>query len=455
MNKTRRNTLYLLSLATALVITGAVFFLRVPYTSITFSESQETFPNPGRGFYVQKDSATVDQLDELTDQGITLVLLAFDLKGYVDREISDEKLDELDHAFATLQQAGFKVIFRAAYGFDASAEYGDPKSLDRIIQHIAQIKPILNRYRSSLLGVQAGFLGPWGEWHHSNLGEDDGVPTAAVTNAILEALCEAVPEEVSIAVRRPRFIRWIDPQRVDVSRIAFHDDGLLASETDLGTYDDPEYTPEEELTYMANREVPVANGGEMPAVSAFTDPSLAFPAFERLQLTYLNRNYNRAVLEDWASRSYQGTNFLTLIQQKLGYRWFIRDVRLPVKFRQDQKITLTVTLMNTGFAAIAFPSSAELVLTFSDGSRHVVPIPNINLQELRPQSTLSLSVSLILPYSDAFTVGIRFQQTRLNPSEKTDLSIRLANQTLESYNGLTEFARYTFKEDRFQLEASK
>lgn len=442
-------------LATVVVITGAVVFVVVPYTTLSYTPSNTVFSNPGRGFYVQKDSAHVDRLDELTKQGITLVLLAYDLKEYVDRDISDEKLNELDQAFATLKTAGFKVIFRAAYGFDSSAEYGDPNSMDRILRHIAQIKPILTRYRNTLLSVQAGFLGPWGEWHHSNLGDDEGIPTATVANALVEALCDAVPEEVSIAVRRPRFIRWLDPQRIDLNRIAFHNDGLLASDSDLGTYDDPDYTREEELSFMENRAFPVANGGEMPSVSSFTEPSTTYSTFEHLQLTYLNRNYNKAVLADWATQSYHEVNFLTLIQQKLGYRWFIRDARLPRHFRVNQKITLTVRLMNTGFAAIAFPVHAELVLTFADGTQHVYPVPDPNLQVLRPQSTINLSTSLTLPSStDAFRVGIRFKQGTSNSAETTDIAIQLANETLLIRDGITEFARYTFNQNRYELENS-
>lgn len=442
-------------LATVVVITGAVVLVQVPYTTRTYVPSDEVFPNPGRGFYVQKDSADLDELNELSDQGITLVLLAYDLKDFVDQDISDEKLGELDQAFAQLERAGFKVIFRAAYGFDSSAEFGDPSSLERIFGHIDQIKPIWIKYRNTLLSVQAGFLGPWGEWHHSNLGDDEGIPTSQVANALIEALSDAVPEEVSIAVRRPRFMRWLDPQRIDLNRIAFHNDGLLASESDLGTYDDPDYSRDDELDFMAERSVPVANGGEMPWVSAFTEPSIAISTFEYLQVTYLNRNYNKDVLTDWASQSYQGSSFLTLIEQKLGYRWSIRDARLPRHFQNHQKITFSVTLMNTGFAAISFPASAEWVLSFPDGTQHIIAIPNVNLQELRPQSNLKLSSSLSLPSSpEYFTVGIRFKQGTSNPDERSALTLHLANQALDEHDGITVFARYTLKNNRYELEKS-
>jgi hypothetical protein len=312
------------------------------------------------------------------------------------------------------------------------------------------------RYRESLLNVQAGFLGPWGDWHHSHLGEDEGVPTASVTNALLAALCEAVPEEVSIAVRRPRFIRQVDPNRVDLNRLAFHNDGLLASDSDLGTYDDPNFTRVEELAFMANRHLPVANGGEMPMLSSLTEPSIALSTFEQLQLTYLNRNYNQAVLDDWGTQVHQNVNFLTLIEQRLGYRWSIREVRLARRFRINQKVTISVTLMNSGFAAIAFPVSAELVVTLPDGTQAVYPVPAINLQSLRPQSTLILTTSFSVPSSpEAFRVGIRFKHDGVLQSQTSNLTIRLANQTLDNLNGLTDFARYTLNNDRYELENPK
>jgi len=443
VNRLKAFIIIFLLLATALVITGTVAFYHVPYTTLNYEESNEIIANPSRGFYVQFDTAHLDKIGELEDQGITLVLLAYDLKDYVDQDLSQAKLDELSRAFDTLKAHGLKAIFRAAYGFSRAYEYQDPNSLSIIKQHLSQMKPILSEYKEVLFTVQAGFLGPWGEWHHSNLGLDEGVPTREIINELLVALCDAVPQPITIAVRRPSFIRLIDPERVELSRIGYHDDGLLSSETDLGTYDQPDYSREAELIYIHDRQFPVPNGGEMPNMSAYTEAEVAFKEFTQLKLTYLNKEYNTDVIDYWDTLSYQGTSFLDLIEKKLGYRWFIQSSTLPKYFKSSQTVTISLELSNIGFSAVALPYRAELIISDSSGIRQVIPFEGINLQTLKPEGSLSLSVSInVSELKKGFKLGIRILESETTQITDDRLLIRLANDNLIVKDGITYFAAY-------------
>ncbi len=448
MNKRALTITLTLLLATIVGITGIVVFLHVPTTTQTYTPSDDLFPNPGRGFYVQFDTADLDRIDELADSRITLVLLAYDLADFTDQPIAQAKLNELTQAFSVVRDHGLMVIFRAAYGFSSAAEYRDPSSLDVIRSHIAQIAPILRANADLLLSVQAGFLGPWGEWHHSNLGFDDGVPEAAVINDLVEALAEAIPESVSIAVRRPRFIRAIDPQRIDVARLAFHNDGLLASESDLGTYDAEGMSREDELAYMDQRLQWGANGGEMPRLSAYTTPSAAYREFQRLHLTYLNRKYNTEVLDDWANQTLFNENFLSLIEKHLGYRWSMTQTQLPTRFYAWQSVKVSVTLTNTGFASNAFPVQAELVLSDEDHIVAILPFENDNLVDLQPGSSMTLTQTLNLKDSPStLHVGFRVVMRNL-PAPSDAYRIRLAND-LTATDGIIPLATYRISEELF------
>lgn len=437
-----------LILATIVGITGIVVFFHVPITTQTYTPTQDQFANPGRGFYVQFDSADLDGIEELADSRITLVLLAYDLADYTDQPIAQAKLDELSRAFSQLRNHGLMVIFRAAYGFSSSAEYRDPTSLTVIQSHIAQLEPILRDNADLLLSVQAGFLGPWGEWHHSNLGFDDGVPEATIINDLLETLANAVPESVSIAVRRPRFIRAVDPQRIDITRLAFHNDGLLASESDLGTYDAIGMTRDDELNFMDQRPQFGANGGEMPRLSAYTVPSTAYSEFQRLHVTYLNRRYNTTVLDDWANQTLFGEQFLSLIEKHLGYRWHIAQTKLPSRFYAHQRIPVSITLTNTGFSAITFPVQAELVLSDDDHVVAIIPFEQVNLMDLQPGSSMTLTQSFTLKESTStLHVGFRVVM-RESPSTSEAYRIQLAND-LVAINGITQLITYRITDDLF------
>ncbi len=455
MNKRKSLIIIFIILATALGITGTVVFFRVPYTTLTYTESDEIITNPSRGFYVQFDSGHLQKLYELDGSGITLVLLAYDIQDFTDRDLSQAKLDELSLAFDAIRAHGLKVIFRAAYGFSRNAEYSDPSSLNIIKTHISQISPILIENKDLLLTVQAGFLGPWGEWHHSNLGDDQGTPTQAIINELLAALCEAVPQTVSIAVRRPRFIRLIDTSIVDISRIAFHNDALLSTDTDMGSYDQAEYTRNDELTYIHERPYPVANGGEMPMLSMYTEPSVAFEELSLLKLTYLNHEYNKEVIAYWETVNTENKPFIDLIQKKLGYRYFIEKSIIPKSFRTDQSVKIKVTLKNSGFSAVTIPYRIELIVHDESGVRKIIPFEGINLQTLNSEQTLTMTVLMNLSeLSHKFTLGLRIVERDMTQIMDERTLIRLANEGLTMKDGITFFASYDWDGKKYTLSSS-
>jgi len=443
VNNQKRSIIIFIILATALVITGTVVFFRIPYTTVLYQESDKIIINPARGFYVQFDTAHLDKIDELSSSGITLVLLTYDLKEFVESPLSQGKLDELTNAFEIVKANGLKVIFRAAYGFSGASEYSDPKTIDTIKMHLNQISPILKENKELLLSVQAGFLGPWGEWHHSNLGDTEGTPTAQIVNELLVALMDAVPKPITIAVRRPSFIRLINSTQIDLSRIAFHNDALLSSDTDMGTYALDVSSRESELKYIYERPYSVANGGEMPNLSTYTNPEIALNELTQLKLTYLNYKYNKDVIDYWGTTLYENKPFLDLIQKKLGYRWSIQTATLPKLFNTTQKVKVKLTLINTGFSAVALPYRAELIISDENGIRKVIPFTGVNLQDLKPGKTLSISGALNLnDIQGQFSLGLRIVEAdMLNITDQRTL-VQLANEGLSIRDGINYFASY-------------
>ena len=137
---------------------------------ISFSEDNSVFTNPERGWLRMYMTDDIWGLDKLKSQGISMILLEANLKDFLTTPISDAKLSEIRSAFSKARQNGLEVIFRAAYDFDGVTAC-EPKSLDIITGHIAQLKSIFYDYEDVLYCVQAGFLGPWGEWHSSYYGD--------------------------------------------------------------------------------------------------------------------------------------------------------------------------------------------------------------------------------------------------------------------------------------------
>ena len=112
-------------------------------TERTFQENAEIVPNPERGYYAQRRSDRMERLEPLRAQGISLLLVTFDLREFRERDLMADKLAELRAALGVARAQGFKVIFRAAYGFTGRDYRVDPHDLDLITRHIRQIGAVL------------------------------------------------------------------------------------------------------------------------------------------------------------------------------------------------------------------------------------------------------------------------------------------------------------------------
>src|SRR5262249_3398903 len=152
---------------------------------VCYRDSDRAMTNPERGFYAPRMSHCLGLLDNLRGRGITLLLLEVDLGAFKGRDITPEKLDEVRAAFAAARRHELKLVVRAAYGFTGRADRADPKDLGRILGPIRQLGAVFRGERDVLYAVQAGFLGPWGEWHGSNWGDP---PSLAARRAVVSGL---------------------------------------------------------------------------------------------------------------------------------------------------------------------------------------------------------------------------------------------------------------------------
>jgi hypothetical protein len=338
-----------------------------------FHESAENFPNPERGFYAQRRSDRMERLDTLRAQGIALLLVTLDLREFRDRDLTAAKLEELGQAMSLARQHGFKVIFRAAYGFTQRDYRVDPEDLGLIVRHIGQIGPVLTEHRDVLAGIQAGMLGPWGEWHGSNHGNP---PSLEARRAVLWAWLENVPAPVTVSIRRPMFIRDIfasEPGGYELtadtafngsklSRTGWHNDAFLVPPSDLGTYAERGWDRARELEWCSRHGRFTPFGGE----TVHRDPPMPIAAMVRemelLHATYLNIGHHPRVLQLWRETEHGGEKAFDHIARRLGYRFVAQRLRYARTIRAGGSLAFELTLQNTGFASPHLPRAVEVAL---------------------------------------------------------------------------------------------
>ena len=387
------------------IMLSAAFAFGQGFATNTYTVSGEEFANPERGFYFQADSYASKpssvpaslasyRINGKSSPGnaytakISLLLRLFYLDTFVNAPISSNFLGAIQTDFNSIRAQGAKAIVRFAYNQDDSRPFSEPTKT-RILQHIEQLKPLLQQNSDVIAVVQQGFIGAWGEGYYTDLFYTGGQATSQnwVDRAeVLAALLAALPKERMVQVRTPQLkqkfvygptastaVAPLNPAEAfsgsGPARIGFHNDCYLADQTDFGTFSDYDIgggTSSQDTTNLRNylaldtRYTPM--GGETCAVNPPTDDcasagggadtDMAFAHY-----SFLNQSYNANVNNDWVS---QGC--MEAIKRRLGYRLQLVSGRFRTEAQPGQAIPLTLEFQNVGFAAPFNPRGLELVL---------------------------------------------------------------------------------------------
>jgi hypothetical protein len=399
--------------------------VKIEKINVTYNESSEDFPNPERGFYryseVHSSNYVTLKEDELkayrSPQAIesanyqvtsTLVFRYYVLDDVVNTAISTSFLTNLKKDFEAARAAGVKLIPRFVYTATAKPGncpeaficplYGDaPKAV--ILNHIAQLKPVLHDNADVIACVQLGFIGTWGEQYYSDFFGDasnNGSQSNHLTDAnwrdrieVIKAMLDAVPADRMIQLRYPqlkqRYIYGVNApitsaaltgssafNETDMARLGYHNDCFMASSNDFGTYEDygnsssPRTSDGTVLNtlkdYFKADSKFVVVGGETCS-DDYSPTNDCEPAGKiqaecaALHYSFINAHYNTAVTNDW-----QDGGCMDNIKRNLGYRFVLQSAVLPDNVVKGSSMNITLNLVNRGYASPYNKRTAKLVL---------------------------------------------------------------------------------------------
>ncbi len=383
---------------------------------IDYTETIENIKNPERGFYSTAFLKLMPEGSKPTNSGANLVHLRVDIgnfskavNGIEDMEFTEDALNALDETFSNIRKKGGSVIIRFAYdGFNGKANL-EP-SLEMILTHISQLKPVFEKNKDVLAYVELGFFGPWGEMHTSKISSTENVSKA------IDLMLDVVPENIKIGVRTPNYYaKWLGIERstlnknitkkgTDAYRVGLFNDGYLGSESDLGTFANREI----EVEWLENQAKHTFYGGEVVANYASKTPLntveyMSKEAF-KTHTTYINSEWNYNVINDWKKEIYKGEDELyygkdgyTYIQNHLGYRFVLRKSEIVDKIEANDTIKIKLQIENVGFANLINDKKVTLILE-KDGSTYELPteidattwnskeVSNVNIEVNLPEN---------------------------------------------------------------------
>lgn len=378
-----KKRIFLYTLVTLLFSVFALFFnnikIKVEIKSFQFTESARDLKNPNRGFYhlytflITDDQINYEELIKKLykdDIDTELILVKICLQNYRKDIISEKGLKNIKKIFSTLEHLNKQLIVRFVYDDEGKIEYYEPETIDIILQHMKQLNPIISEYCKHIFIIQGLFTGNWGEMNGTRYNKAEDMECLA------NQLASITDEFTYLAVRTPGQWRSIiqsnNPVKVILegnqlaARLSLFNDGLLGNRSDYGTYkiednDDNDslgrWKREEELDFQERLCCYVPNGGEVINDNPYNDFTDAVKGLAKRHVTYLNKDYDQAVLKKWEREfvteksCFYGMDGYTYIDRHLGYRLLIEDTNLEYSKNQNC-IFVEVCLKNVGFAPL-------------------------------------------------------------------------------------------------------
>lgn len=422
---------------------------------ISFTECDDIFPNPERGFYFTQSfksaSAsllTASKIEQNRLQNRTICYLGFYPKKYMDGHIADDFIQMVRNNMQVLRENGAKCIMRFAYSDSENEKPWDPTP-EVVQMHIADIKPVLQEYSDVIMCLQAGFVGVWGEWYYTENFEftpstpEEHVLRKQVTDAMLEAL----PADRSIGLRTPMFKRnmyassYRDTLTLatayngsDKARVSGFNDCFGASANDLGTFDN-----DASREYWKRDTRYTLMGGETCGVSSYCECAVTLKDCEDYHWTYLNIEYNRQVHNVWKDGGCWDE-----IERRLGYRLSFADVYHSTP-AAGEDMTVALQIKNSGFAAPMNGRAVELVLVDGNGKKTVYELNDVDPRYWFAGRTINIEKAISIPAdaSGKCTLYLNLPDPKPTLHDNPRFSIRLANDGIWNddlgYNKVMEF----------------
>lgn len=431
-------------------------------TTIPFTETDEIFANPERGFHSQiyYTSADVEKTasastiisNRESDYKLTLYLHSYYLTDYMESDIPQEFLDRLDRNMQALREGGAKAVLRFSYKssmdrkdqpWNATAEW--------ISKHIDQIAPYLMKNADVIFCIQCGWLGSWGEWYYVDSGfkfnpskDEDFEPRWE----LVEHFMNVTPKDRQIAFRTPGYkMRYLRMRGLNENplteaeafqptikaRWAGHNDCFVASNNDVGTY----FSTAERTFWQEDSKYSVM-GGETCGECSFSNGANAVKQMELTHWTYINRDYHSGVISSWIK-----DNHMNEIKRRLGYRLAIDKIIVTPKPKVGKKLDVYFQLHNSGFAGPVNKRDVELILvnTSDPSQTYIYPQQNVEPRLWLPGKLHKFTLSCIPEKAGEYKVYLNLPDPYESLHNDPRYSIRLANENVwdeaTGYNYLT------------------
>ena len=354
--------------------------------------------------------------------------------GGADIPLTDAMKADVRRYLEETRQNGGSLIVRLGYTWSEKCGC-EPSDFDVLLGHVRDLSKIIADFDDVVVGVEAGIAGPWGEMHSSDYCKKEYM------NRILKTYCENLGDRISLLVRTAFYIDafaetntvgtldMLPFQDKDLKRFGMYNDGYLGTWWDYGTWAG-KWKRELgcQLLDSICRDNPY--GGELAYVSMDWLEKNREKSGDLLDIEKWN------IVKDWYSEhlnylrnigdrkhslcafiatktfssdvyrfdgmpdlhEYDGLDLHKFMYDHMGYRFVVRDARLPKRIEPGKKSLAVIEVENTGFGKLLLPSRIDVLLS-AGGGMHVCETvqPTSGFSAIEGGAKLRIPVYFVAP----------------------------------------------------------
>ena len=191
----------------------------------------------------------------------------------------------------------------------------------------------------------------------------------------------------------------------------------------------------------------------MPQNSEFSILENANNEFNSLHLSYLNREYNKVVLNTWKAQKIDGKSGLEYIEKQLGYRISLASVKVPERVMPNTNVNLSITLTNKGYSSPPSDFTMDIVVSIQ-GKVSYFEIENAKSSSILSNNFATFDTNILVPQNnlkDTIQIGLRIRPSEPTIMNDENYSIQFANKTTKYLGGINYFCEYVNKDNSLEL----
>lgn len=413
---------------TTFTVTNSQDLSYTVHQELNYNESIKTIANPEQGFtyalMYRNSSENDNKVLDFYPETRTFRLL-IDLSSYssnatwtrrstgtgTTQELPESFLNSLRNELNLLKSKDKNVVVRCSYlpYFDQSQPFDkfEPE-FTMLLKHAEQIATLLNEFQDTVVAIEGGFIGNYGE-----MTADSDYTDSTHINQLIDKLLDN-SENIPVLVRRPQMMydycgitadQVKNNEKVVLTekqkRLGIYNDAMFGSPTDYDTYNVTSWAERCQNIVFQSQFTDTPFGGETLVTDSGATHFLSkFPSFipegHLMNLTYLSAVYHPTVITQWKNTvyteelhnstvnnindmyaasgftlrddsKYYGQTAYKYIENHMGYRFVLKSSTFNYTCKYDS-LKVDIELSNVGFGKLLKSKTASLIFVDKYGS---------------------------------------------------------------------------------------